>query len=242
MKIGLLFLGLALLSAEVVRSEDYVEEDYINFRISEEPLERLAPYTERRMPTGGYLSFSYSQFEPQGYNPQYTTQTWDEVYKDLAKGIIDVTFQYKLNFFLGSLSLGFGVGLQSTESTDVSVVDSKLTLIPIRLEAVFALDSLFSNPTLVPYGLAGAYSVYFKEEQATLSYTGTTQAAPYFGGGIMFRIDGFFPDDSFNAYKENFQENSFVYLETRKWLASSNIQDPDFSTGLQFGGGVRFEF
>lgn len=220
---------------------DFVEEEYINYKIADEPLDRLASYRERRMGTGGLLSFSYSQFRPMDYDPSFTLNDFDTVYGGDSSQMIEFSFLYKINFAMGSIGFGLGVGYQKLES-DINFGDSYLSTVPLRFEAIVALDTLFENPVLVPYGIAGLYTVYYREEQASLARTGTTQAAPYFGGGLQMRIDGFFPEQSFNAYRENFQENSFVYLEVRKWIESSELADPSFATNFQFGGGVRFEF
>ncbi len=219
----------------------FVEEEYVNYRVAEEPLDRLASYRDRRMSTGALLSVAYSQFRPMDYDPSFAVQDFDTIYGGDPTQMVEFSLLYKLNFALGSISLGLGVGYEKLES-DLTFVDSYLSLIPVRLEGVLAFDALFDNPYFVPYGVAGVYTVYYREEQAASAFSGTTQAAPYFGGGLQIRIDNFIPEDSFNAYRENYQENSFVYVEARQWLESSTIQDPDFSTGLQFGAGMRFEF
>lgn len=222
-------------------NSNFVEEEYINYRTAEAPLDRLASYRERRMRTGGYLSVAYSQFRPMDYNPSFAAQDFDTLYGGDSTQMIEFSMTYKINFVLGSLGLGVGVGYQKLES-DLTYADSYLSVVPTRLEGIFSFDNLFDNPWIVPYGVAGVYSVYYREEQAASVFTGTTQAAPYFGGGVSFRIDAFVPEDSFNAYRENFQENSFVFLEVRKWIESSNISDPSFATNFQFGAGMRYEF
>ncbi|OQW52453.1 MAG: hypothetical protein A4S09_08855 [Proteobacteria bacterium SG_bin7] len=238
--LSLWFLPLAFGQTDGENS-DFVEEEYINYKTAEAPLDRLASYKERRMSTGAYLSIAYSQFRPFDYNPSFAAQDFDTLYGGDSSQMIELSFIYKINFALGSIGLGFGVGYQKLES-DLTYADSYLSVAPTRIETIFSFDNLFDNPYIVPYGVAGLYTVYYREEQASSAFTGTTEAAPYFGGGVSFRIDGFMPEESFNAYRENFQENSFVYLEVRKWIESANIQDPNFATDFQFGGGVRFEF
>lgn len=222
-------------------NSEFVEEEYINYKTAEAPLDRLASYKERRMSTGGYFSIAYSQFRPLDYNPSFAIQDFDTLYGGDGTQMIELSFLYKINFALGSIGVGLGVGYQKLES-DTFFADSYLSIAPMRLEGIFSFDNLFDNPWIVPYGVAGVYTVYYREEQAASAFSGTTDAAPYFGGGAAFRIDGFMPEESFNAYRENFQENSFVYLEVRKWIESANISDPNFATDFQFGGGVRFEF
>jgi hypothetical protein len=234
---------LGLFFQPLARGQEFVEEEYVNYRIAEAPLDRLAPYRERRMSTGGLLSIAYSQFRPTDYNPSFAAPgiTFDDVYGGDKSQMYEIAFHYKINFVLGSLALGLGFGYQKLES-DLAFGDSYLSVVPMRAELVFAFDNLFDSPWIVPYGAAGGYTVYYREEQAASAFSGTTQAAPYFGGGVQLRIDSFVPEQSYEAYRESFQENSFVYLEARKYVASSNITDPSFETGLQLGGGVRFEF
>ncbi len=238
--LSLCFLSVAFGQTDGENS-DFVEEEYVNYKTAEAPLDRLASYKERRMGTGGYLTIAYSQFRPLDFNPNYDVNDFDTIYGGDSTQMIEFSMEYKLNFLLGSIGFGLGVGYQKLTS-DINFVDSYLSVVPIRLEAIYSFDNLFDDPWLVPYGVAGLYTVYYREEQASLATTGTTEAAPYFGGGVSFRVDGFMPEESFNAYRENFQENTFVFVEVRKWMASSNFQDPNFETGFQFGAGARFEF
>lgn len=243
LQVLLMMLSVIPAFAQEPENDDFVEVEYINFNIAENPLDRIPSYRDRRFEYGSLFSVSYNQFIPRNYDPQYSASSYSDVYEDLAVGSIEVSASFKYNFSLGSISAGIGVGIVSSESSNIAAHgDSLLKLYPIRGEVNLALDNLFDNPVFVPYGIAGVYTVIFHEELAALAYDGNTQVAPYFGGGVLYRLDWLFPNESFNAYKENGQENTFIYLEGRKFVASTKPADPDFSTGIQFGGGLKFEF
>lgn len=222
----------------------YVDEEFINYRIAENPLDRIPSYRDRRERTGLMLTLGYGQFQPLGYQPDNVVQSYKEVYSPQESGLYDVTLAFKLNFFLGSLSFGAGVGMASAVSSDIAAYgDTEVTFIPHRLEITYALDALFPQPVLVPYGTIGAYSVYFSEKQGLTSFTGTTEAAMFYAGGVNIQLDWLFPEEALSAYKENGQEGTFLFVEGRKYLASAQVPvDPDFETDVMWNGGFKLEF
>jgi len=237
-----IFFWRGVLASEPPLDSEWVSEEFIDYKIDQDVTQQMPSYKERRASTGALFSLSYSQFEPLDYQPSSVNETYEELYSDLADGLYEFTASYKWNFAMGSMSLGLGVGMFQALS-DINVVDSTLTVVPVRLEATFAFDNLFSEPKIVPYGLAGIYTMYYKEVQAATTYSGTTQASYYFGGGALFQIDWFFEEQAFESYLENGQENTFLYIEGRKFVASDLIpNDPNFETDFLIGGGFKFEY
>ncbi|MDZ4661970.1 MAG: hypothetical protein SGJ18_10180 [Pseudomonadota bacterium] len=239
-----LAFGEELEEKSVEPNSGYVAEEFINYKIAENPLDRIPPYRDRRESSGAMLSVGYGQFQPTEYQPQFVVESYDEVYSTDETGLYDISLAYKLNFFLGSLSLGIGVGVASSLSADIALFgDSEVKFIPYRIEVTFALDTLFPQPILVPYGMLGAYAVYYSETEGSKSASGTTEAALFFAGGASLQMDWLFPEEALAAYKENGQESTFLYVEGRKYLASSQTpSDPDFETDIMWNVGVKLEF
>ncbi len=240
-----LILALPLSWAFVASAVEspHVDEDFVNFRIADNPLDRIPPYRERRESTGTLFSVGVSQFVPYNYQPQYRTEDYEAVYES-SDLLYELSLLYKYNFFLGSLSMGVAVGYMTALSADVDVYgDTEVSFMPIRLETVFALDNLFPNPVFVPYGTGGIYTMYHKEVQASTSFSGTTEAALFFGAGVLVQLDWLLPEEALHAYRENGQENTFMYLEGKKYLASAQVpNDQDFETDFLFAGGMKLEF
>ncbi len=246
----LVLLSLVLALPALVLADDldiesgYVAEEFINYKAAENPLDRIPPYRDRRESSGLMLSLGYGQFQPTNYQPDFRFESYYEIYGPEEKGLFEVSLAYKLNFFLGSLSVGVGAGVATSVSSDIAAYgDTEVTFVPHRIEATFALDALFPQPLLVPYGTIGAYSVYYSETSAALTKSGTTEAALFFAGGLNVQMDWLFPEEALEAYKENGQESTFVYVEARKYLASAQTpSDPDFETDIMWSGGVKLEF
>ncbi|MCB0412499.1 MAG: hypothetical protein KDD22_08235 [Bdellovibrionales bacterium] len=201
----------------------------------------LVPYKVRRKDWGGSVSVAYSNFEPLYYEPDFYRLPYESVYSSPSSPLIELQFSVKYNMAMGSIGGEAAVGFFKAESESVDA-PSELELIPIRLGANFLLDTLFLEPYVVPYVSGGGYIMKYTETESIRSFNGTTQVAPYVAAGLQFQIDWMDPASARDAYLEGRVQNSFLFVEGRKFFASSAAQDPDFETDLHIDGGVRVEF
>ena len=88
---------------------------------------------------------------------------------------------------------------------------------------------------------SGAYTDFWKEAAQGLSASGRTGVAGFYALGLMFQLDWIDPETHESGYKDFGLENTFLFLEARSFLASGDASI-DFSTPLQFSGGIKFEF
>jgi hypothetical protein len=196
------------------------------------------PYRDRRSKISGFFGFEGGTYAPVNYMPQINTgQTYGSYYSGGAAPNVELVFGAKFNFFLGSIGAQVGGGFFSATASSGAV----LTVNPITAGLIYSMDSLFKEPYVVPYVVAGAYTDIYKEVDQGLSIDGQTSYAPFYSVGLMFQLDWIDPETHDSGYKDFGLENTFIFLEMRSFLASNDF-NADFSTPLQFSGGFRFEF
>jgi hypothetical protein len=179
-----------------------------------------------------------SAYSPTDYIPDFRrTQTFDDVYGAGKNIMVELTLGLKFNFFLGSLTANATGGYFSAKN---NTTGATLTATPITGTVILALDRLFKEPYIVPYGYGGVYTVIYKESEGGLSVSGNSGMAPVVGGGLMFQLDWIDYDGNDYAYNEYGLENTYLYVEGRTFIKSST--GADFSTPLQLAGGLRLEF
>lgn len=201
----------------------------------------LVPYRIRRKTWGLSVSASYSTFEPSSYTPDALQVAYSDVYNSAEIPLIELQMTVKYNMKLGALGFDIGIG-SFKESSDTDLIESELSIMPIRFGASLIFDTLFIEPYLVPYISGGAYTVNFKESYNSVSVEGWTQAAPYVAAGLQFQLNWVDPISARESYVDAGIENTFLYLEGRKFFASTAAKDPDFETDMHVNGGLRVEF
>lgn len=203
----------------------------------------LLPYKERRKEWGVTAAIGYSSYEPVDYVPNFAAVEFVDIYNSPEVPMIDLEVTVKRNLKFGSLGGQFSVGIYTNQSDAVDVADSSLTMIPIKLGAIFFLDTMGAEPFLVPYGAAGIYTVSYTETTAAgSSFGGTTALGFYVNGGVQMQLDWIDQDAARVAYQESGIQATFAYAEARMQTASIEDKDPDFSGGVSWATGVRVEF
>jgi len=203
---------------------------------------QLVPYRERRPSWGTVLSLSYSNFEPLEYEPNFLQVNFDEIYSRPEMPLLELQFAVKKNLSFGSLGGEISVGIYQNDSDEPTLVDSSLQLIPVKLGAVFYLDALRPEPFIVPYVSGGGYIMLYRETLNDSSFSGNTQVAPYFNAGLAFSLDWFDRHAARISYEQSGIEASYAYLEARTQFQAGDDKDPDFSSAVNFAGGLRVEF
>ena len=209
----------------------------------------LRDYRERRGGWGSTISVGYSTYEPLNYTPQQTGDaTTDDgsygfstVYSKPDTPLLEMQITAKRNLDFGSLGGEIAVGYYKNNA-DTDAVSSTLTLTPIRIGATFAADVIWREPYVVPYLSLGGYVVNFREEGTDDSVGGTTKVAPYANLGAQFQLDAIDRQASRNAYLDSGLQSTYVFVEARKFFASSAGSDPDLSNTVSYGAGLRVEF
>ncbi len=228
---------------EELRKKGLVVVEPINVIVVREDADiSLTPYRDRRPRWGVTASVGYSSYEPLNYEPDFVTANFADVYGNPSIPMLDILFSVKRNMSFGSLGVEFGAGYYAVSSRDASLGESTLNLIPARLGAVVALDTLSASPIFVPYFAAGAYTMVFDESLGGNSHNGNTQVSAYIHGGVAISLHWIDRVGSIVAYRESGVEATYAYLEAQKYIAAGADADGDFSNEISYAGGIRLEF
>lgn len=219
----------------------YVEPSYVETTRTENRFE-LKPYLERRGKWGSTLSLAYSAYVPENLESSFVAAGILQPYSKPTLPLVEAQYVFKRNTPIGSLGGELGLGYFSNSSSDTSISDSSLQFKMVRLGVVAAIDTLYKEPFLVPYGSAGIYTIYFREEQNGISFNGNTQVAPYLSAGAMFLLDWLDRDAARISYEDTGTQCSYLFGEVRSMMKSAAEQDPDYSSAWHWNAGLRVEF
>ncbi len=207
----------------------------------------MVPYRARRKNWGVIWGLSYGLFQPNDYVLDQQAVTYEEV--DASSiGLISLELAFKYNFSAMSLGLFTSLGYFKSELTNtLTGAVSDLTFIPLKIGAFIELDTLFSEPYIVPYGHAGVYASQYSEESEFTSVDGSSFLAYYMTAGLMFQLDWIDDLAARVAYQDGGIENTFLFAEVN-YMSSSLVdideaaeKDPDLSS-LYYSAGVKLEF
>jgi len=201
----------------------------------------LLPYRERRSTWGAEVVLGYSLYSPQDYVPNFVVnKTMSSYYTGAPNNLLELTVGPKRNFSFGSISLDFSGGTYSITSAD----GSTLSVTPVRIGTTLALDTLFSQPYVVPYGSVGAYTAIYREQVASQAVAGRTSIAPYFAFGLKFQLDWMDPKDETDDSETGLQ-STYLFVEARDFTKTKDknvdLGSPT-SSPFQIGGGLYLEF
>ena len=201
----------------------------------------LIPYRNRRDNWGQTFSLGYSSFTPVNYEPNFVSADYTDIYVTAEMPLIEFQFTLKRNLSIGSFGAEVAIGFYKNQS-DSDLIESSLQLIPVRLGANLYLDNLWFEPYAVPYVAGGLYTMIYDEKVSSSSFGGNTQVAPYVSLGVQVQMNWADAEAARISYTESGIENTFLYLEGRQFIMSQAAADPDFSTGFNWGAGMRVEF
>jgi len=235
------------LTEEEIKNRKLVEVEPNNILPSDlTNIYSLVPYAVRRNRWGWYYGVTYSMYHPDQFASDYfdpNLATFDELYSSAQLPLVEFFITYKWNFKLGSLGLDTAIGLYENDNADEDLMgDARLSLQMVRVGLRYTMDNITYEPYVAPYAIGGAYMVRFEEMQGGAKYSGTTMVAPYWGLGLLFQLNWLDQTAAVEAYSSAQIENTFLFLEGRQYLASSEAKDPDFSTAMDLAGGISLEF
>lgn len=241
-----ILIGLSLGTVESWSAEnsDLVEVEPRNvIPIQKDGAKKMTAYKDRRTKWGGNFGLSYSTYEPEDFISDGSSQDFETVFQKADVPLIELSFGFKRNFSLGSAGIDFALGYYQVESIDLNIVDSTVTLMPLRMGFNFTMDNVWTEPIIAPYVSVGMYVMKYDEENNDSGATtkGTTDPALYFTGGVLFQLDWIERIEARVAYQESGIENSFLFAEARVFEKSSNDLDPNFES-FHITGGLKLEF
>lgn len=202
----------------------------------------LLPYRDRRGDWGTTIGVSYSTYEPKNYEPNFVQSGFDDVYSFSEMPLIELNVAFKRNARGFSYGGEVSVGIYNNDSNNLSLVDGSLQLIPVKIGGIVLLDALAPTPLFVPYLSAGGWIMMYQEDNNSSTFKGNTQVAPYINAGVAISLDWIDKDAARTSYEESGLEATYAFFEARSMFEGQAAKDPDFSSAINFAGGLKVEF
>ncbi len=203
---------------------------------------KLQSYRERRTHWGLLIGVDYDAYEPLNYQPNFSIENYRRVYGVPQSPTLELQVAVKRNFSFGSIGIEVAGSFFSNTNSDPALVNSSLSLNPIRVGGSVYLDTLWAEPYVVPYASAGAYTMIYHERLAGNSFNGNTQVAPYINAGCAYQIDWIDKRAARTSHEESHMQSTYVYTDARKYFTSQGKKDPDVGNDVSWAAGLRVEF
>src|SRR5690606_11565170 len=123
------------------------------------------------------------------------------------------------------------------------------------LSLQWSLDTLFTEPYVVPYAIAGVYILDHEEskiedvtnaegevEPTVVTLKGTTAPALSYSAGLLIQLNILERQASLHSYKDWGLENAYLDLRITQYARSQRASDPEFGSAPQLGAGFRLEY
>lgn len=200
--------------------------------------DNLAEYKVRRELHGTYVSFDFEAIEFKNFISTLDGQNYQAVFGSDTVNLLQLGFDYKYNFALGSLSAGAFYGMGKVDGA----ADRSLEITKYGVGLKFTADMLMNEPYLAPYVGFNVWQMGFSEKSATDSFSATTQLGYNYTVGLLIQLDWI----DYEAAKESTfnwgLENTFIDVYATQYAKTEAPDDPDTTTDFLLGGGLRFEF
>lgn len=221
-------------------SSDEIEVNYL--------VDKLAPYNERKSAFGLTFSFGVEQIFPDAYVSKIDESTYEALYGTSSIDMYEGRMGVKYNTHLGGIEIGAvgGAGsiydgrIAGTTNTDT---DATLEIQKYGLYGSLIMDALFGEPYVAPYLEGQVFSYSWKEfaksGESSQGWTGLSFGAKV---GALFQLNWLDPRSALDAQIDYGLENTFVDLFTTYYQTTEDDDNPDFTSSLSFGFGIKFEF
>jgi hypothetical protein len=203
----------------------------------------LAPYRERRADNGAYFAVSYQPLVMKNYVSFLDGSTYGDIFGTAAIPMIDASFNYKRNFALGSIAAGIEYGGGQISGSLAGASGSR-TLTISKIGAVFqyTADVLMPEPYVAPYIAISVWQMDIGEKSDTDKFSATTKPGYNYTIGALLQLDWIDYDNAKNTTFNWGLENTFIDIYATQYAKTQAADDPDTSTSILFGGGLRLEF
>lgn len=223
----------------------------------EQTVDVSLPYKQRRTKHGVLFGVSSEKYYPYDYFSQYRDVPIEEIIGTSRIPLIGAELGYKRNIALGSVSILAGYAAGSFTGS-VNALDRKLEVSRFSLAAGFALDNLMNEPYIVPYIQGGLHNITITESTSDLSKdakrTASSGLSYNYRLGLLFQLDWIEKSMDPTTHREGLLasglENSFIDVFAADHTSTSGHYDssptstgnPDLSSNLELGVGLKFEF
>jgi hypothetical protein len=220
--------------------------------VVETPEDPNLSYRQRRGTHGALFSVFSETFDPVNYQSGFGDGYIGDLFGNTEFRLSGIELGYKYNASVGSLAALFSYGTGSGDGKD----GRTLTFTKQSLGINAALDAIFDEPWVVPYGQI-SMNLFDVTEGKTGADDFKESTSPVMGYkyGLLFQLDwlenSLDPDARAQRLHSSGLENTFIDVYYANYMASSNAQDVNVvngdgegnleSTG-QLGLGLKMEF
>lgn len=205
-----------------------------------------APYSMRRQFWAFDFRAGMEMFAPNSYESfNHPEAFYDETVDSGPMQFFTIGGGIRLNFPVVTWVHGFKFSSGNTtlvSSYEGSEVESELDIYRYQYYTGLIFDDIFQEPYVAPYAEIGVNQFTFSDDGDLDSDSGKLSPSFSYAVGIMIQLNAFDSHNSVEGRRYLGPENAYLDLFINQSMASSNEDDPDFSTPVNYGLGLRLEF
>lgn len=216
-------------------------------------------YKGRRTRHGILFSIYSEDYYPLDYYSMFRDGYIEKTIGEDKIKLLGAELGYKYNFKLGSMAFLVGYS-QGTMNSGDSATNRTLSLKRTSIGINYALDNYFQEPWVVPYAEVGVYQFQAEESQNTSSTVYekldvTTEMAFRYKFGLLVQLNWIENSIDPNTHSEGLRssglQNTFLDIYMLEHYPSTALYDPNdensegdpnLSSGLEYGLGLKMEF
>lgn len=238
-----------------VNAQDYSDPVGEGEIVVEKSTDLAGSYRDRRSRFGVLFSVNYEKFSPDNYLSLIQDEYFDIISDGDAIPVVGGELGVKFNFTAGSLTglVGYGAGTYKNTTNQLEKISLKIS----KISANFALDSLMSEPWVVPYGQVGVNQFAWSEESydatsALKEKSYTTSWNLNYKMGLLFQLNWIENTIDSNTHRNGLMssglQNTYLDVFYTSYAEPSEIKtaenepgDPNLGSE-NFGVGLKLEF
>jgi len=201
----------------------------------------LASYKERRGDNGFYFGVTYEPVVFKNYVSFLDGLSYGDIFGSSTLPMINVSFEYKRNMAIGSISGGFIYG-GGQLSGDGSGEKRTLAVSKVGLDFRYTADNFMDEPYAAPYFAYSMWKMGISEESPNDKFNATTQIGYSYSVGVLLQLDWIDYDVAKKATFDYGLENTFIDVYATQYAKTQAADDPNTSTDFTYGAGLRMEF
>ncbi len=211
-------------------------------------------YKNRRGRHGVLFSISMEKYYPLDYYSLFRDAYIENVTGENDIDLLAVEIGYKFNFALGSISV-LGNIAQGTAQEKKALITRSISVRRQGLSVGLALDNIFNEPYVVPYGQVGGHQFLVDEHYGDESDAITTSISTNYKIGLLFQLDwierAIDPTTHLRGMQSSGLQNTYldIYMMAHQSspdlfdpTVADSVGDPDMGNDPQYGVGLKMEF
>lgn len=209
--------------------------------------EYVMPYRERRAWSGFLVGVSTQTYNPKNYVSLIDGVAFEDAFASMPE-FTQVEGGWKLNLTGVSFAVLLNYG-RGDRSSAKSGENRNILFERTLLRAQLIIDGILDEPYVAPYGGldfwdGGTLTFGIDESIPALNqkFSGKTGGGTAMTVGVLLQLNWLEKKWADRAYRSAGLENTYLDLFAQKVNATSSDSDPDISSDLSWGAGIKLEF